>query len=96
LFAPAVVSAVGVNTSFLQRSGVGAATAVASVGITQVSAVIASLLMVLIFGALAGASPQSVISPSEGIVIAVGVVVFVVLIGVIIAPILHPGATPPY
>jgi uncharacterized membrane protein YbhN (UPF0104 family) len=89
LFAPAVVSAVGVNTSFLQRSGVGAATAVASVGITQVSAVIASLLMVLIFGALAGASPQSVFSPSEGIVIAVGVVVFVVLIGVIIAPIRH-------
>ena len=86
LFAPGVVSAVSVNTSFLQRSGVGPATAVASVGVTQVSAVIASLLMVLIFGALAGTGPQAVLTPSEGIVLTVGIIVIVFLIALAIAP----------
>jgi uncharacterized membrane protein YbhN (UPF0104 family) len=87
LFAPSLVSGVAVNTSYLQRSGVYAGVAAASVGVSQLSAVLASAVMIIIFGALAGTGPQATFTPSEGVILAVGVVVAAVLIALGIGPI---------
>jgi uncharacterized membrane protein YbhN (UPF0104 family) len=87
LFAPGVVSGVAVNTAFLQRSGVYAGVAVASVGVSQISAVVSSVLMLLIFGALAGTGPKASFTPSEGVVLAVGAVVVALIIAISIPPI---------
>ncbi|HCK79761.1 MAG TPA: hypothetical protein DHW34_07085 [Actinobacteria bacterium] len=86
LFAPGLVGTVGINTSFLQRSGVPTGAAIAAVGVTQVSAAIASVVMVLIFGALAGTGPEALLTPSEGIVLVVTVVITLALIVLAIPP----------
>lgn len=87
LFAPGVVSGVAVNTAFLQRSGVYAGVAVASVGVSQLSAVVSSVTMLLIFGALAGTGPQANFTPSEGVVLAVGAVIVGLIIAISIPPV---------
>jgi len=87
LFAPGVVSGVAVNTTFLQRSGVYAGVAVASVGVSQISAVVASVSMLLIFGALAGTGPQASFTPSEGVVLAVGGLVVALVVAISIPPV---------
>jgi uncharacterized membrane protein YbhN (UPF0104 family) len=87
LFAPSLVSGVAINTMYLQRSGVYSGVAVASVGVSQLSAVLASVLMIITFGALAGTGPQASFTPSEGVLLAIALVVAVVIIALGIGPI---------
>jgi uncharacterized membrane protein YbhN (UPF0104 family)/tRNA A-37 threonylcarbamoyl transferase component Bud32 len=87
LFAPTLVGGVAVNTTYLQRSGVYGGVAMASVGLSQLSAVVASVLMIIVFGALAGAGPQAAFTPSEGVVLAIAVIVVLAIIALSLPPI---------
>jgi uncharacterized membrane protein YbhN (UPF0104 family) len=87
LFAPSLVSGVAINTNYLVRSGVSAGVAAASVGVSQLSAVLASGIMIVLFGALAGTGPQATFTPSEGVVLAVAAVVIAVVIALSIGPV---------
>jgi uncharacterized membrane protein YbhN (UPF0104 family) len=80
LFAPTLVGGVAVNTTYLQRSGVYAGMAVTAVGLSQVSAVISSVILILIFGALAGTGPRASFTPSEGVLLAIAVIVGLALV----------------
>jgi len=81
LVAPTAVGTVALNARFLQRQGVEPAVAVGSVGLAQLAMFVSHLLLLVLFGVLAGTGPQASFSPPQGAVIAVLVVVLIALIG---------------
>jgi glycosyltransferase 2 family protein len=87
LLAPTAVGTVALNVRFLERSGVEPAVAVSSVGLVQLIMFIGHVVLILLFGVLAGTGAESSFSPPQGAVIAV----LVVVIAAIIALSLPPG-----
>ena len=81
LVAPTAVGTVALNARFLQRQGGEPAVAVGSVGLAQLAMFVSHLLLLVLFGVLAGTGPQASFSPPQGAVIAVLVVVLIALIG---------------
>lgn len=82
LVAPTAVGTVALNTRFLERSGVDPAVALGSVGVVQVAMFVSYVVLLVVFGVLAGAGPQaSAFTPPQGAVVVVLVVVILALVG---------------
>jgi glycosyltransferase 2 family protein len=62
---PPAVAGVGLNIRYLRKAGVAPADAVASVGVSQVIALVVHLILLVIFAALTGASHDVSIRPPE-------------------------------
>ncbi|WP_433323414.1 flippase-like domain-containing protein [Spirillospora sp. CA-294931] len=71
LVAPAAVGGVAINTRYLQRSGVRPGPAVASVGASQLTGMVAHILLLIIFGFVTGSTGQATqdLAPSRTVVI---------------------------
>ena len=87
LLAPTAVGTVAINVRFLERSGVDPAVAVSSVGLVQLIMFIGHVVLLVLFGVLAGTGAESSFSPPQGAVIAV----LIVVIAAIVAMSLPPG-----
>ncbi len=75
LLAPTAVGTVALNVRFLERSGVDPAVAVSSVGLVQLIMFVGHIVLIVIFGVLAGTGAESSFAPPVGVVIAVLVVI---------------------
>ena len=81
LVSPPTLGAVGVNIRYLQKAGVHPALAAASIGVSQVMAFVMHILLVLLFGVLAGTSNDiDVTPPTWAIVIGIAFVVALILL----------------
>ena len=63
LISPPTLGAVAVNLRYLQRAGVNPALGAASVGVSQVMAFVVHLLLLLVFGLIAGTRQESDFTP---------------------------------
>ena len=81
LLAPTAVGTVALNVRFLERSGVDPAVAVSSVGLVQLIMFVGHIVLIVLFGVLAGTSAQHSFTPPLGAVIAVLVVIIIALVG---------------
>ncbi len=78
---PPAVAGVGLNIRYLRKAGVAPADAVASVGVSQVIALVVHLVLLAIFAALTGASHDVSIRPPEWSYFVLAGLAGVVLIG---------------
>lgn len=74
LMAPSSLGGAALNARFLERSGIEPALAVATVGVSQVAAFAIHLLVLLVFGVLAGSAEHTDVTPSENVIIIVVIV----------------------
>ncbi len=81
LVAPTAVGTVALNVRFLQCAGVDPAVAVSSVGLVQLGMFVSHIVLLVLFGVLAGTSTDASFAPPQGAVIGFLVVVVVGLIG---------------
>lgn len=82
LVAPAAVGGVAINTRYLQKRGVPPASAVASVGASQLIMLVFHIGLLALFAYITGSSTATSFTPSRGLVVAllsVAVLVVVVL-----------------
>lgn len=79
LVAPAAIGNIALNTRYLQKSGVPAAAAGASVGLAQVSQFSSYATLLALAGVVAGTGPQASFQPPESVVVAIPVLVLVVI-----------------
>ncbi|WP_246268677.1 lysylphosphatidylglycerol synthase transmembrane domain-containing protein [Nonomuraea typhae] len=82
LVAPPAVGAVAINTRYLQKRGIPPASAVASVGASQLVMLIAHISLLLLFAYITGSATATSFTPSRGLVLAllaVAVLIVVVL-----------------
>ncbi|MBK8468625.1 MAG: flippase-like domain-containing protein [Actinomycetales bacterium] len=79
LVAPAAIGNIALNTRYLQRSGVPAGAAGASVGLAQVFQFSSYALLLAVAGVIAGTGPQSTFQPPAALVAAVPVVLLVLV-----------------
>jgi glycosyltransferase 2 family protein len=86
LLAPTAVGTVALNVRFLERSGVDPAVAVSSVGLVQLIMFVGHVILIVLFGVLAGTGAESSFAPPQGAVIAVLIVVIVAIIGLTLPP----------
>ena len=63
LVTPAAVGGVALNVRYLQRRKIPAPVAVASIGVSQVVALVLHILLIVVFGALTGAGDKNPIHP---------------------------------
>ncbi|MFB7506989.1 lysylphosphatidylglycerol synthase domain-containing protein, partial [Streptomyces broussonetiae] len=80
IVAPAAVGGVALNTRFLQRAGVRAGLAVASVGASQLFGLGCHILMLLTFGYLTGTEKTPSLSPSRTVIAGLLTVAVLVLV----------------
>ncbi|MGW3204599.1 lysylphosphatidylglycerol synthase domain-containing protein [Streptomyces sp. NPDC001135] len=80
IVAPAAVGGVALNTRFLQRAGVRAGLAVASVGASQLFGLGCHILMLLSFGYLTGTEKTPSLSPSRTVIAGLLTVAVLVLV----------------
>jgi uncharacterized membrane protein YbhN (UPF0104 family) len=81
LLAPTAVGTVALNVRFLERSGVDPAVAVSSVGLVQLVMFVGHIVLIVLFGVLAGTGAEPSFTPPQGAVIGVLVALVVALIG---------------
>ncbi|MFF4624706.1 lysylphosphatidylglycerol synthase transmembrane domain-containing protein [Nonomuraea jabiensis] len=82
LVAPAAVGGVAINTRYLQKRGIPPASAVASVGASQLIMLVFHIALLLLFAYITGSTQTTSFTPSRGLVVvllAVAVLVVVVL-----------------
>ncbi|MEV4364379.1 lysylphosphatidylglycerol synthase transmembrane domain-containing protein [Nonomuraea sp. NPDC049625] len=82
LVAPAAVGGVAINTRYLQKRGISPASAVASVGASQLIMLVFHIALLLLFAYITGSTTTTSFTPSRGLVLvllAVAVLVVVVL-----------------
>ncbi|MET7337004.1 lysylphosphatidylglycerol synthase transmembrane domain-containing protein [Nonomuraea sp. NPDC005650] len=82
LVAPAAVGGVAINTRYLQKRGIPPASAVASVGASQLIMLVFHIALLLLFAYITGSTTTTSFTPSRGLVLvllAVAVLVVVVL-----------------
>ncbi|MET7463808.1 lysylphosphatidylglycerol synthase transmembrane domain-containing protein [Nonomuraea sp. NPDC005501] len=84
LVAPAAVGGVAINTRYLQKRGISPASAMASVGASQLVMMIFHIALLLLFAYITGSSTATSFTPSRGLVVAMlaVAVLVVVLLGV--------------
>lgn len=82
LVSPPTLGAVAVNVRYLQKAGVHPALALASVGVSQLMAFVMHLLLILVFGVIAGRSSKLDIPtiPDWAVVIGFGLVLLVIVL----------------
>ena len=85
LFAPAAIGNIALNTRYLQRSGVPAAAAGASVGLAQVFQFTSYVTLLGLSGVVAGTGAQASFQPPAKLVAAVPIVL-VVIVGLLAVP----------
>ncbi len=78
LVSPPTLGAVAVNARYLNRSGLPAAAAAATVGVAQVAAFIVHVSLMLIVAIAAGTQSDLQFNPPRGVIIGVGVVAMLV------------------
>ncbi len=81
LLAPTAVGTVALNVRFLERSGVDPAVAVSSVGLVQLIMFVGHIVLIVLFGVLAGTGAEPSFTPPQGAVIGVLVVLVIALVG---------------
>jgi glycosyltransferase 2 family protein len=81
LLAPTAVGTVALNVRFLERSGVDPAVAVSSVGVVQLVMFVGHIVLLVLFGVLAGTGTNESFTPPAGAVVAVLVLVILALVG---------------
>jgi glycosyltransferase 2 family protein len=81
LLAPTAVGTVALNVRFLERSGVDPAVAVSSVGLVQLVMFVGHIVLIVLFGVLAGTGAAPSFTPPQGAVVGVLVALVVALIG---------------
>ncbi|MEW9549611.1 YbhN family protein [Nonomuraea sp. NPDC050783] len=82
LVAPAAVGGVAINTRYLQKRGIAPASAVASVGASQLIMLVFHIALLLLFAYITGSNTATSFTPSRGLVLvllALAVLVVVVL-----------------
>lgn len=79
LVSPPTLGAVGVNLRYLQQSKVHPALAAASIGVSQVMAFVIHILLVLLFGVIAGTQRDLDVSPPAWAIV-VGVIFILALV----------------
>ncbi|NUW43980.1 lysylphosphatidylglycerol synthase transmembrane domain-containing protein [Nonomuraea rhodomycinica] len=84
LVAPAAVGGIAINTRYLQKRGIPPASAVASVGASQLVMLIFHIGLLLLFAYITGSSTATSFTPSRGLVVAMlaVAVLAVMLLGV--------------
>ena len=82
LLAPTAVGTVALNVRFLERSGVDPAVAVSSVGLVQLVMFGGHVVLIVLFGVLAGTGAEPSFTPPQGAIVAVLVLVILALVGV--------------
>ncbi|PZG03413.1 lysylphosphatidylglycerol synthase transmembrane domain-containing protein, partial [Nonomuraea aridisoli] len=70
LVAPAAVGGVAINTRYLQKRGIRPASAVASVGASQLIMLVFHIALLLLFAYITGSSTATSFTPSRGLVLA--------------------------
>ncbi|GAA3703723.1 lysylphosphatidylglycerol synthase domain-containing protein [Nonomuraea antimicrobica] len=81
LVTPAAVGGVAINTRYLQKRGITPASAVASVGASQVTMLVFHILLLGLFAYITGSTTATSFSPSRGLVLVLlGVAVLVVAV----------------
>lgn len=85
LVSPPTLGAVAINIRFLQRAGLPAPLAAASVGVSQVMAFVVHIALLLIFGVAAGTQADFTFAPPREAVIAV-IAVALVALGLLAIP----------
>ncbi len=85
LVSPPTLGAVAINIRFLQRAGLPAALAAASVGVSQVMAFVVHIALLLVFGVAAGTQADFTFSPPREAVIAV-IAVALIALGLLAVP----------
>ena len=78
LVSPPTLGSVAVNARFLNRSGLPAAAAAATVGVSQVAAFIVHVTLMLLAAIAAGTQADLQFNPPRGVIIGVGVVAMLV------------------
>ena len=81
LLAPTAVGTVALNVRFLERSGVDPAVAVSSVGLVQLVMFVGHIVLIVLFGVLAGTGAAPSFTPPQGAIVGVLVALVVALIG---------------
>ena len=79
LVSPPTIGSIAINVRFLQKAGLHPALAAASVGVAQVMAFVAHILLLFIFGIAAGTQADHTFNPPQWAVILVVIFVIVVL-----------------
>ena len=74
LLAPTAVGTVALNVRFLERSGVDPAVAVSSVGLVQLVMFVGHIVLIVLFGVLAGTGAAPSFTPPQGAIVGVLVV----------------------
>ena len=79
LVSPPTIGSIAINVRFLQKAGLHPALAAASVGVAQVMAFVAHILLLFIFGIAAGTQADHTFNPPQWAVILVVIFVIIVL-----------------
>ncbi|MEU6727319.1 lysylphosphatidylglycerol synthase transmembrane domain-containing protein [Nonomuraea wenchangensis] len=85
LVAPAAVGGVAINTRYLQKRGIPPASAVASVGASQLIMLVFHIALLLLFAYITGSNTATSFTPSRGLVLAL-LAVAVAVVGVLGVP----------
>ncbi|MEV5560305.1 lysylphosphatidylglycerol synthase transmembrane domain-containing protein [Nonomuraea wenchangensis] len=85
LVAPAAVGGVAINTRYLQKRGISPASAVASVGASQLIMLVFHIALLLLFAYITGSNTATSFTPSRGLVLAL-LAVAVAVVGVLGVP----------
>ena len=83
LVAPAAVGGMALNMRFLAKNGVGASVAVATVGVWQAAAFAIHLVMLVMFGVIAGTQAEASFDPPQGAIF--GVVLLLLVASLVIS-----------
>ena len=78
LVSPPTLGAVAVNARFLNRSGLPAAAAAATVGVSQVAAFIVHVILMLLLAIAAGTQSDLQFNPPRGVIIGVGIAAMII------------------
>ncbi|NUR82686.1 MAG: flippase-like domain-containing protein [Nonomuraea sp.] len=80
LVAPAAVGGVAINTRYLQKRGIAPASAVASVGASQLIMLVFHISLLLLFAYITGSNTTTSFTPSRGLVLVMLVVALLVVV----------------
>jgi uncharacterized protein (TIRG00374 family) len=78
LVSPPTLGAVALNARYLNRAGLPPAAAAATVGVSQVSAFIVHVLLMLVVGVAAGTQADLEFNPPRGVIIGIGVAAMII------------------
>ncbi len=83
LVAPAAVGGMALNARFLQKAGVDGSVAVATVGVWQAMAFLVHIVMLVLFGVIAGTQAETSFDPPQGAIL--GAVLLLLVAAVVVS-----------